>query len=757
MNYKKYFFLGLLTALLLGLFSFNAQAHDPHDVVQQVELSPTYQQDRSIYLLVRGNFLKSTDGGTTWQRQVNGLDHQTPLMAFSTDPTDPNRLYMSTGGDGIYQSDNGGETWQPINQGLPELNLNKVAVTDQVFVAGHDANLYRREGDSWTLALATDGPVGAIAPTPDNILIGDQQGQLSRSADSGKTWTPVGKADSAITSISASTADTLWVGTAEDGVLRSQDGGQTLTAANQGLPETAIQDIISPDGVQLYASTANQGVFYSDNGGDSWQPADSGLTKTDQADRMGFPHFTDLALSPAFDQDGTVLASGFNGLFKTADQGESWQQLDTLPGEIVMALGVSPDYGNDQTLVTVSYVGEAYISRDGGDSWTPMAKGMELPFFTDSFEPIDLNDDPRRFQSLAFSPNYAKDGTLFATILNNGVLNYSQGKGWKLQRFKDWERALALAPSPNFDQDRTLFVGTQKGRVYRSDNGGKRFKKIGEIEPQFGNESPFMVVSPDYGNDKTVFMTGVEGVYKTTNGGKSWQAMTDKALLEDGLKLKLAISPNYGEDQTLWLGSTNGLLQSQDGGMTWAMVTGPYGDTPYIEAVAASPDYGTDQTLLVSVRGKGLFKSADGGMSFVAVGDPALPMAIVTNFEYGAMPLVFSPNYASDKTIFGFGSVTGEIFKSTDGAETWQTITLPDAEIFAAYNNYEYSVWNRVQFFAHVYQRQLIKLALAGIAGVILYAVLTLASRFLKLKWLGWPLRTGATLLVTGAAIAVLM
>ena len=53
MNYKKYFFLGLLAALLWGLWGFNTQAHDPHDVVQQVELSPAYSQDRSLYLLDR--------------------------------------------------------------------------------------------------------------------------------------------------------------------------------------------------------------------------------------------------------------------------------------------------------------------------------------------------------------------------------------------------------------------------------------------------------------------------------------------------------------------------------------------------------------------------------------------------------------------------------------------------------------------------------------------------------------------------------
>ncbi|MGD1857498.1 MAG: YCF48-related protein [Leptolyngbyaceae cyanobacterium] len=757
MNYKKYFFLGLLAALLWGLWGFNTQAHDPHDVVQQVELSPAYSQDRSLYLLVRGNFLTSTDGGSTWQRRVQGLNHQTPLTAFAVAPSDPNYLYLTTEGDGIYQSVNGGRAWQPLNQGLPELNLGKVAVAstdaERVFVAGHDGGLYRRDGDTWALTLSTEVPVSAISAASERILVGDQQGQLYRSTDTGQTWTPLGRTDSAITSISAADTDSFWIGTDGAGVFRTQNGGQTLTAVAE-LPEPSVQDIVSPDGTQLFVSTSSQGVFYSDNGGDSWQPADSGLTKTDQADKMGFPHFTDLALSP--DQDGTLFASGFNGLFKTTNQGESWQQLDTLPGGLVMALGVSPDYGNDSTVVALTYVGEAYMSPDGGDSWTPMAKGLELPLFTDSLDPIDLNDDPRRFQSLAFSPSYAEDKIVFATILNNGVLRYSPNSGWELQAFKDWERAIAIAPSPNFAQDQIIFVGTQKGRIYRSDDGGKSFNKVSEIAPQFGNESPFMVVSPNYAEDKTVFITGAAGVYKSTDVGWSWQTVTTPDQIENRLKLKLAISPNYGEDQTLWLGTTSGLLQTQDGGDTWTEVT-TYGDSPYIEAVAVSPNYREDQTLLVSVRGQGLFKSTDGGRTATAVGDPTIPLAIVNNFEYGAMPLVFSPNYAEDKTVFGFGSVTGEIFKSVDGAQTWQTLPLPDAEIFAAYSSYEYSPWQKVQFFFHIYQKRLLKLALAGIAGLVVYAALSVLSRFVKVGWLGWPVRLGAAVGVMGMAIALLL
>ena len=771
MDYKKYFILGAMVAVLWGLVGLPVWGHDPHDVVQQVELSPNYRQDQTMYLLVRGNFLKSVDGGITWQRQVKGLTHQTPLRAFAIDSHAPQSLYISTEGDGLYRSTNGGQTWQTANRGLPELNLGTVVVSPNggnlVMVAGHDGNLYRsgQGGNDWSLVLATDTPVSAIATRPDQIILGTQQGQLYSSTDDGQTWSALSTAASTITSLSFTHGEgpeQFWIGTESHGVLKTTDGGTTFTALNQGLPKTAIQDVVgtvNPDTGQtmLYVSTANAGVFYLDTHNGTWQKVGSGLTTTPQADKMGFPHFSDLAISPNFDQDQTILVSGFNGLFKTTDQGQSWQQLDTLPGDIVMALALSPNYSNDHTLAVVTYVGEAYVSENGGDTWKPMAKGLELPLFTDTFDPVDPNEDPRRFQSLAFSPNYSRDKTLFATILNNGLLRYTPRQGWKLHRFRRWDRAVAIAPSPNYAQDNILFAGSQEGRIYRSDNGGKTFDKVGDIGRQSGNESPFMVISPNYAQDKTLFITGAAGVYKSTDAGKSWQVMTATIQMDDRLKLKLAISPNYGEDRTLWLGSSHGLLYSQDSGQTWTEVTSrAYGDEPYIEAVAVSPNYGEDQTIIVSVRGKGLFKSTNGGQQFTAVGDAVLPLAIVNNFEYGAMPLVFSPNYSEDQTLYGFGAVTGEIFKSTDGARTWQTIVLPNAEIFEAYSAYQYSSWSQVHFFFHVYRKPLLKLFLAGLAGCGCYAVLSGASQFLKALRLKQLIRVGAAMFVAGVAIAVL-
>ncbi|MGL4883181.1 MAG: hypothetical protein ACRC8K_19295, partial [Waterburya sp.] len=63
-NPLKIAVLGLVLTLI-G-FSFDvptALAHYPHDDIFAVETSPNYEQDQTLWINVRGNLLKSEDGG----------------------------------------------------------------------------------------------------------------------------------------------------------------------------------------------------------------------------------------------------------------------------------------------------------------------------------------------------------------------------------------------------------------------------------------------------------------------------------------------------------------------------------------------------------------------------------------------------------------------------------------------------------------------------------------------------------------------
>ena len=93
-----------------------------------------------------------------------------------------------------------------------------------------------------------------------------------------------------------------------------------------------------------------------------------------------------------------------------------------------------------------------------------------------------------------------------------------------------------------------------------------------------------------------------------------------------------------------------------------------------------SPDYRDDRTVLVSARGRELYRSTDGGTTWDPTGDDLLiDNLVLSNFYHSTSePIVFSPNYAADHTVFGFDGTT--LLRSADGGESWDEIDRPVTE-----------------------------------------------------------------------------
>jgi Calx-beta domain len=119
---------------------------------------------------------------------------------------------------------------------------------------------------------------------------------------------------------------------------------------------------------------------------------------------------------------------------------------------------------------------------------------------------------------------------------------------------------------------------------------------------------------------------------------------------------------------------------TRDRGATWTeLTTAPLSAASDVEAIAVSPDYGVDRTVLVSVLGRGLYRSTDGGTTFAAVGTSLIQgNHLITDYENPVSnPIQFSPTYARDRTIFAMAQ--DDIVRSTDGGDTWQVLGLPPA------------------------------------------------------------------------------
>ena len=681
--------LSIFSLLALTFLFFDVEAafaHIPHDIILEVEISPTYGQDQTLFIHdpFEGGLLKSEDGGKSWKIIVKGLDNKYRLSSLDISSQFPKTLFLSSLGDGIYKSQDEGASWVKVNQGLGTLNIDLVSISsdssDVVLAAGTEKGLYKTKngGSSWYQVLDGDSKITAIAFSPaqkDHIVIGDRQGILYESNDGGEGWKQVftlpqsGAIRTIAISPNFSSDSTFFVGTEKGGIFQTVDGGISFKEVNEGISDQSIMSLaMSPDygtDSTLFASTWQEGFFHSNDGGNTWQKSSRGLTKTSQADEYKEPHFRDLKISPTFSQDKTIFLAGFDGLFKSTNGGRVWREIDTANAVaiVIRSLALSPDYLNDSTVAITTHYRGAYISHDQGVTWTAINKGLATRDVHIKHNRIGL------LYNIVFSPNYRSDKTIFSGTWGHFLRSTDGGKHWnkiplthksgwldksKGVRLSDFSR-IAVAP------DNTIYLGMVLGGILRSTDGGENFSVVGNV----GHQVSSLVISPDFSSDKTLYAGGSSGLYKTVNGGSTWQPASNGITWMKKNRIELAISPNYQVDKTVFAGTKNGLFETKDGGESWVKLAGnAYGGDGYIQGIAISPNYQSDRTFSVGVKGRGLFKTVNGGKTFTQISDYFL-----------TRPIKFSPSYSSDRTIYASSGT--ELFKSTDDGNAWETITIP--------------------------------------------------------------------------------
>lgn len=679
-------------------------AHSPHDHIYDIEISPNYSQDKTAYTIVRGNLIKSTDNGESWQRLVRGLNNRSKFKNLAVSPINPQNLYLSSVNDGVYKSVDGGESWEIKKQGLEGINLDLIAISphsdEGVLVAGKDKDLYKTDdkGESWQKVLDTNKitAISFFSSDQNKIIIGDVQGIIYISLDGGNSWQKNEKLKDkgSINSIKVfqnSTQDyTIFFATNNNGVFSTKDLGKSFTQLNNGLTDLKIRDIeILPDG-NLILSSWYHGIYYSNNRGQNWQlTSNKNLTKDKQADEKIYlaPHFNKIVISDKYSEDKTIFLSGFDGLFRSTNGGNSWQELDTLSPRIVTTIDISPNYAKDSTIILGTYNNEAYLSSDGGKNWKPIDKGLDAA----RYKKKAIYESPftiygPRYYSLVFSPNYAKDRTIFGSLRYQYIRSVDGGETWEKVNIKNLPghslREIIVVPSPTIAEDGTVYLATYSGSIYLSTNNGAKFSSLGEI----GHPIRSLIVSPNFKSDRTLYASSYDGnISQSVDGGKSWKNLIENKNLQQKSWSELVISPNYAVDNTLIAGSDQGIYKSIDGGKTWQKITNNSAiENGLIAAIAISPNYSEDKTFIITVKGLGIFKTVNGGESFSKIArdlwQKNYSLLQVDNVPSTSAPIKFSPNYAEDQTIYGYGAITAKLFKSTDGGTNWEIIDVPQQE-----------------------------------------------------------------------------
>jgi photosystem II stability/assembly factor-like uncharacterized protein len=300
-----------------------------------------------------------------------------------------------------------------------------------------------------------------------------------------------------------------------------------------------------------------------------------------------------LETSPNFEQDGICFAARGSGLYRSRDDGETWQSaydsLDLSAPLPTMAIAISTDFTSDRT-VFAGVPGGILRSFDGGENW----------------DVVQLPSPPPVVSALAISPDYIRDGILLAGTVEDGVFSSSnRGGHWVAWNFGLLDlNTICMAISPDFARDETLFVGTDSG-IFRSTNGGRAWREVDfplELAPVLS-----LALSPGYSEDGTLYAgTESHGLYISDDSGSLWRRLGSDVIVE--AVNDILLSPDFPEKANVMALQTDGLFQSRDGGQSWTERRS--GDThgEGFTCVAAPLGFMPDAPLLVGLVDGGVLR-----------------------------------------------------------------------------------------------------------------------------------------------------
>ncbi|THH36402.1 VPS10 domain-containing protein [Neolewinella litorea] len=572
------------------------------------------------------------------------------VTGIDVHPDDRDMIYVATASGGLWKSNNGGTSFEPIFDDQKYLSIGAVAVSD-----ANPSIIWAGTGEGNPRNSANYG------------------GGIYRSLDGGATWEMMGLEDTRHihrilthptdpNTVYVGALGSMWGPNPERGVYRTTDGGKNwekilYVDEGTGIAEF-VMDPSNPD--KLIAATwtfdrdpwffnsggPGSGIWISKDGGDTWErrTAKDGLPKGNLG-RIG------LAISASNPEIVYALVEAKeNGLYKSTDGGETFSLVTTKDvGDrpfYYAEIYVDPQNPN-RVFHIATYISK---SEDGGKTFTEIANYGN-----------NVHPDNHAFWIDEDNPEYIIQG-------NDGGLNFSHdgGETWRFAA----NLPLAQFYHINYDmsypyligggmQDNGSWVGPSQGlksggitdadwqEVYFGDGFDIIFKPdqpdvvyaasqggaLGKVDRSTGKTTFIRPVHPEgeflrfnwnapiaqSPRDPNTIYMGSQYVHKSTNAGLSWEIISPDLTTNDSTKQRQDISggltidatqaenhttllaivpapPQFMQPQTLWVSSDDGRLHiSRNDGEEWTELTGkltgmnPGSWIPYIEASPINP------------------------------------------------------------------------------------------------------------------------------------------------------------------------
>jgi hypothetical protein len=254
----------------------------PWEFARVWHLEPSRTDPDTVYAGVEDAALfRSVDGGKEWQ-ELSGLrGHGTGpswqpgagglcLHTIVLDPGDPQRIFVAISAAGAFRSDDGGESWRPINRGL-----RSDGIPDPDAEVGHCVHRI------------------AMHPSRPDVLFMQKHWDVMRSDDGGDSWQEV------------------------SGDLPTDFGFPIAVHPHE--PETAYVVPITSDS-HHFPPDGRLRVYRSRSGGGEWEPLTAGLPQ-----QHCYVNVLREAMSvDTLDDAGIYFGTTGGQVYASADAGDSW-------------------------------------------------------------------------------------------------------------------------------------------------------------------------------------------------------------------------------------------------------------------------------------------------------------------------------------------------------------------------------------------------------------------------------------------------
>ncbi len=432
-------------------------------------------------------------------------------------------------------------------------------------VLAHDASTdSARYSDQWRPTGPPGGDVRALVVDPNNadrFYFGTLDGQIYTSADAGKHWEllynfnrPKLFVDHII--VDPRDSKTLYVGAHRHkepgGFFKSTDAGKTFKESTE-LKNEALHSLTqSESDPNVLVVGSFNGIFRSDDSGESWQQLPTDTTP-------GLLHVESLAIDP---RSANIIYAGTWYLpYKSTDGGKSWKSIKNgiIDDSDIFAIDIDP---RDPNHVIASACSGIYETKNAGDAWR---KVQGIP------------SQSRRTRAIVQHPSIP--GLVFAGT-TEGFWRSERGgdaDSWMVTTSRQLEiNSIAVHPS----RPETIYIATNNYGVMVSVDSGMSFTPTNAgYSGRFANS-----IVPDREDPSRIYATTINTttgggfLFVSTDNGESWRPSMRNM---PSRLITYSILQDQVDANTIYLGTNLGVYRSVDRGLSWAPVWAP--DEPATE------------------------------------------------------------------------------------------------------------------------------------------------------------------------------